>query len=262
MNKYIAVYKANFMDNLAYPARILSGTLGNSAALLVYILLWIAVFKEKESIGDYTLKSMILYYMVTYLVRNLTVSGSSARLLQKSVREGTLSIFLQKPIIFNLYFLVKSLSDKFASFVLPAIILLLVTIKWNPEFYKLSTVLIFTISLILGVLINHLIYTLLGMISFWTININGARSIFGRVTDILSGSVFPLDLLGKTLINISKYLPFKFMHFSIVSIYLGKVSFDQALENILIQVTWITILAILYKFIYQKGIKQYESVGI
>ncbi|MFH1895975.1 MAG: ABC-2 family transporter protein, partial [bacterium] len=120
---------------------------------------------------------------------------------------------------------------------------------------------LFLVSLALGALVNLYVYSLVGCIAFWTVNVWGIVSIYGRMADILGGSLFPLDFLPSKVGTLVGLLPFKYMHYAPISIYLGKADINAAFGIIGIQIFWVLVLSLLYKWVWGRGLKKYDAVG-
>ena len=121
--------------------------------------------------------------------------------------------------------------------------------------------LLFIVSLGLGALVNLYVYSLVGSIAFWTVNVWRIISIYGRMADILSGSLFPLDFLPQKAGTLVGLLPFKYIHYAPISIYLGKADISAAFKIIAIQTAWVIILSLLYKWVWGRGLRKYDAVG-
>jgi ABC-2 type transport system permease protein len=262
LNKYKTTLQTSISNSLAYPARFYGFLLGSLGSLTVYVVIWKAVFSNNETFLGYTFSQMILYYTTLLLFRNLLGSGKVATSLGRMIKDGDVSNFLTKPINFNLYFLVSMTSQRIVIFITPLIIFIVMTVFLNNQFLNPISICTFTISIFMAVLLNHYIYSCVGAVAFFTTNTWGIKSIFGRFIDIFSGGIFPLDILPTILSTILVFLPFSYMQFAPISIYTKNLSGYETFKIILIQTFWLILVYFLYKFIFTKGTKKYEAIGI
>ena len=263
MRKYLHVSLTAILESAAYPNKFFTLTILNAATVFVFFLIWRSILADKSEILGYTLPSLITYYTITYLAKYLTVSGQVAKILSEGIHAGKLSFFLIKPISFNSYAFIKTLTEKIIKSITPAIIVIFLTIFFNQFFLapSITNFILFLISLIFASLINYFIYALIGACAFWIIKISGLRSILGRLIDILNGSLFPLDFLPATFTKFTYWLPFRSMHYLPVSLYINRTSATEGLPQIGIQIIWVIILYYLYKQVWKKGVKHYDAVG-
>lgn len=123
-----------------------------------------------------------------------------------------------------------------------------------------STYFIFALASLLSFVLYFLIYFLTGIISFWTIDYLGPIYTLSTIINFMQGSLLPLDLMPRWLLEISKWLPFKYLFFVPVSFVTGRLNFDWMM--VLIPLSWCVGLYFLAKFLYLRGLKRYEGYGI
>lgn len=246
---------------MAYPSRFFTDLFLHTIIASVMILVWSLIYKEKEIIDGYTFNAFATYMALSIVIRAVTANGGVANSYSKHIRKGSLSYWLVKPASFNQYHFFRASSWRLTKIVIPAIFFILLLLTKPGFFLTPHLPILFLVSLLLGMMINFFIYALIGSIGFWTINVWGIISIFGRVADVLSGALFPLDFLPKSIATGVSYLPFKYMHYAPLSIYLGKEDTTGSLQLILIQLGWIMGLGVVYRFVWARGLKRYDSVG-
>ncbi len=261
MRKYWYVIKISLIEQAIYPVAFFIDLLGNILILCLFYFFLTALFASRAEIVDLSKPEIITYYVLTLVIRPLTVSGGTARTITKAVKRGELSMFLIKPINFNFYQFCTLYVKKVFSIVLPVSALIIsfwLLPRWiiKPQAWEW-----FITSLILATLLNYFLYSIIGSIAFWTINTWGIISIYGRFSDVLSGALFPLDFLPSWALNISSYLPFKFMHSAVINIYLGRIPANELWLSIINQAVWVGVLYLIYQFVWRKGTQKYDAVG-
>ena len=261
MNQVWYFVKIACLNNFAYSSRIILDLFGNIFLLVLFYFLWSTVFIDTEDVGGYSFQSLMTYYALSFVLRQITVSGRVLRNITKAVHDGTLSTFLVKPSNFLLYEFWTLSTEKIFKTILP-ICLFLFAGWWYPDIFSWSSNLFtFLISLGFAFVLNFLIYATLGVIAFWTTNTGGIRSIYGRVVDIMSGSLFPLDLLPAWLDPVIKFLPFPYLHFNVIEIYIGQIDNNQIGYVLLGQGIWILLMILVFNILWKKGVRRYDSVG-
>jgi len=262
MKKYFLVVKTALLDQLAYPARFFSSLFVNGIVLLVSFLLWQTIFQGKVAIEGFTLPSIITYYSVVFALKNLGAGWEPSSVISKSIRDGSLSLFLLKPLHFGIYLFSKTSTSNVLKSIFPALVLAFGTLFFKNVLLWPHNLLLFLPSTLLAMLIAYLVYSLTGLIGFWTLEVWGIAVASGRLIAILNGSLLPLNFLPDSLLRVAKFLPFQYMYYVPVSIYLGRIGSVEALKQIFLQAVWVVLLLLFYVFLWRKGIKRYDSAGI
>ena len=78
---------------------------------------------------------------------------------------------------------------------------------------------------------------------------------------IASGHLFPLDILPPAFEKILYFTPFPYQMYLPVSIYLGKVTGDAMVQQLVIQALWVGAAYLLARFAWQRGIRRYSAAG-
>jgi len=117
------------------------------------------------------------------------------------------------------------------------------------------------LSIINGLLIYFLISYLLGMLGFWYMTIWHFKRLLEDTIRVFAGALIPLWFFPQFLVTVSNYLPFKYIYFIPISIYLQKISLAEAQKAIALQFIWLVTLLALEHFVWQKAIKKLVIQG-
>lgn len=88
--------------------------------------------------------------------------------------------------------------------------------------------------------ITVLLNTLVGMMAFWTLEVQGASFVYRLVAQLFSGALVPLWFMPEWMRAVAQAMPFQATTYTPVAIYLGRVA-DVPLA-IAVQVLWIVLL--------------------
>ncbi len=260
MNKYIYSAKMALIDLAAYPSRFFSNIWIDGISLLVYFFLWGTLFSDNTEVNGYTLKGITTYYALTFTLRQLTNSKDITRRISYNIRYGTLSTFLLQPIDFTLHYFFRLFTQVGFQTLVPFMMVFGLTffagVLETPKNFGF-----FVLSTFFGALITFLFYAITGCIAFWTIQSWGINSMIGRITSVLSGALIPLSFFPQYLQNINDFFPFKHMSYTAISIYIGNLTGTAIYTNLLLQIWWILVLYVIYKIIWNKALRKYDSVG-
>lgn len=100
------------------------------------------------------------------------------------------------------------------------------------------------------------------MLSFWLTEIWGIAAIRNLLTGLLSGAIFPLDLLPGKIESIMLMTPFPYMTY-IPSKLICDANFDIEIVNkgLFISLVWVLILGFIVFLLMKNGLKKYTSHG-
>jgi ABC-2 type transport system permease protein len=147
-----------------------------------------------------------------------------------------------------------------AVFILIAIGILALTVAQHFYFpTRIQDCLYFSIAVFLASIMAFELDFCIGMIAFWLIQVRVFKYMLQSVIVFFAGALLPLDIFPGTLRTVAESLPFQYLVFFPVSIYLGKV--DHPGPAFLSMLGWIVVLYILAHILLERGIKRYVAVG-
>lgn len=103
---------------------------------------------------------------------------------------------------------------------------------------------------------------LIGLVAFWTDEVDGLYATHERLRKIFSGGYFPISILPVFFVNLSYALPFAYSFFVPAQLYLKKIDLAAGIRGIFVQITWIIVLYFLSNWVWRRGLKRYEGTGI
>ncbi len=244
---------------------------GNVLAYLSYVLvppvavffLWKTVLGEGGWLGDYDLRAMVTYYLVTQLFVANTPFGAWSD-IGEEIRNGRLALWLLRPAgHYGLY-----LSRILGSWVVPywgmSLLGTAVVAAVLHRYFQLQTdsrllaaALLFWLG---GVVIAFTWGYLLNLAAFWTQRALGALLAADAVATFLAGGVIPLDLLP--LKGLWLFLPFRYAGWLPTQIYLGRVPLESLPLEFLKLLAWLIALRLLVKLVWHRGLMRFQGAGI
>jgi ABC-2 type transport system permease protein len=250
------VYRVNFF------MEILSGILSS----LIVIFLWIAIFRSagREIIGGYSLGEMVTYLLGGGLINSFILTTAENPETSQTIQDGTLSTYLIQPInAYGIWFF-RDLGSKTFLFVLGLLGYLIVFFFFgrylvfspSPEY-----LFFFLISLALASLLQFFLFQGLSLLSFWMENTYGIRFTMRVVMEVVGGAIIPLSFFPQVLQKIFMLLPFPFLIYLPMKIYLGKIPINHIPIEFLKEIGWIGGFALLNLVIWNRGIRQYVAMG-
>lgn len=227
----------------------------------VIFAFWVSLASSGMNIKPYTPVTLGIYYL---LIGSLsTIVGFSYQEVADEIRDGKISGAVIRPVNYLTVKFFATASDKVLMIAIMAAVL---TVLYIFRFINFGltpiNMTLFAISVLFAMVGNFLLYFLTAMGAFWVKHTHGIPALVSVFSGIASGSMIPIDLLPPTLLLISKILPFRYFTFFPAEIFLGNATFSEIWQSFAIESIWIVLLFVLYKFLWGKGMKQLEVIGV
>lgn len=263
MNKYLAVVKLSLQEYFVYRLNFILWRVRIVLSILITFFLWQAAYSGKQVIFNYTLPQMLTYIILLSFIHGVVLSTQTNR-VSEEIAWGNLSNFLIRPINYFYHCLSRDFADKIVNTVCSVMEITLLIVLFKPPVFlqtNLSILLFFALSVMLAAFIYFLVNMLLSIIGFWSKEVWAPRFIFYIVVAFLAGTYFPLDIVPSGIYRMLQFLPFTYMVFFPLKIYLGNFDLPFLLTGFLVSILWSVILAFLLKVVWRKGLRKYTAEG-
>jgi ABC-2 type transport system permease protein len=240
--------------------------LGGILSSLIVIFLWMAIYRSagKGIIGGYSLGEMVTYLLGGGLINSFILTTAENPETSQNIQDGTLSTYLLQPIHpYGIWFF-RDLGSKTFLFALGLLGYLIVFIFFSkylvfspsPEY-----LLFFLISLVLASLLQFFLFQGLSLLSFWVENTYGIRFTMRVIMEVIGGAIIPISFFPLVLEKLFVLLPFPFLIYIPMQIYLGKIPLDRAFLELAKEGGWIVSLALINVILWKRGVRQYVAMG-
>jgi len=261
MKKYLTLFRINWQNSLQYRFSLVIYLAGYSLYIWVLLYLWSAVYHEGNTVGSYTLSQLTTYYLLQLMINSVIFSYISWDVID-NIKDGHFSNFLIKPLDYFHYWFTVNLSGKILEAFFVIIAVGLISLLFGGYFAfpgQWITLLYFLISVILGIILAFEMDFCVGMITFWLTQVRTFKYMLQTLILFFAGAMLPLDLFPDFLMKVSDILPFRYLVFFPISLYLGKVV--NPWPSFIMLSVWILIFYVLARILLMRGIRRYEAVG-
>lgn len=267
MKKYLQVLKITLQQEFAYRLNFIMWRVRNVMQVFLMFYLWSSIFSDSTKQFFGYDRTKILTYVFGILIIKAIVFSSRTIELSGIIADGSLGMYLLKPINFFKYWFTADIASKILNLGFSFIETILLFILLKPQIYFQTNplyLILFFSSLIIAVFLFFTIIFVINLFSFWAPEAGWALPFLFIVIvgDFLSGSVFPLDIFPKTFQNIFYSLPFPYLVFFPLQVYLGKISIPVVINGMVISIGWLIIFGVLVKYVWEKGLKKFSAEGI
>lgn len=252
---------AEFQEIGEYPGDMLIYTFAPFVLPLVLMSVWVAITKSSNTIG--TERSYIISYFYYQIIVNRVVGTWHSYFLGEKIRNGEISKDLLKPISRVWYDIINNVAEKIwkITFSIPALIIL-GFILHKSLILPTGNIFVFIITVLGASIITFLIAHIIGISAFWFSDTGVITSYNEVLNFIASGRLFPLSYVGSFIpLGVLNFLPYKYTLAFPIDVLLGKISGQELLTGILVQIAWIAFLFLLCRAIWIKGLRKYGGYG-
>ncbi len=265
MNKviyYFNVMIKSFKAQYVYKAQVVSKILYCILLYLIQMHIWQSV-NESSGSTFYNIDYMSGYVLISSIIGVfIAFDMNYIPIIESKVRMGTISDELTKPISFLAFNFFEYLGKCLFKFLFNAIPLCLFFIIYNVKIaINYSFIGYFLLALTFSIFIFFLINVICGMLSFWFVSIGNLHIIIDSSITLFSGAIIPLWLVPTNMQFFFEVLPFKYLFYYPITIFLGLLDRNQIYDVYLRQLLWAVLLFIIARIIYYFGIKKVQIFG-
>ena len=263
------VSKIYWKEAFAYRAQYYFTLFLNPLRFLIIIFIWGAIYSQNsiDIIQGYSYENLITYFILTNISFTLIYNQVTEK-MEEYNKKGDFMVFMIKPWTFFKLSLVMTIYKRiFASFaeILPLIIILILFFK---DYFIMGNILFYIMSIGLAFFISYLLAMIIGALAFWMISIRSLTWLLNFIISIFAGLYVPITFFPNVLVRILDFLPFKYMIFVPINIYLGKipVSLDNGFlgsvwYSLSMQIFWCLMLYFIVVVFWKVSLKRFGGVG-
>ncbi|BBH24688.1 ABC transporter permease [Paenibacillus baekrokdamisoli] len=243
MSAYYYFFKMRILTTIAYRFEVFTAVASNAVMLLATVFLWEAAYRGKGVVAGVSEHQMVIYSILS-VVLGAMLSVNVQNDIYNRVREGQIATDFIKPITLLGMFLAEDLGTTVSSLVNRALpLVILASFLFTPPLpSSWIAFLLFLPSVMLSFVLLWLLGAIVGMTSFWVMELGNLGMVKDALVRILSGSLIPIWYFPDWMQTASRWLPFQYMYQMPLSIYIGKISYAEAGTAFVIQLLWIIVL--------------------
>lgn len=259
--RYVGVLFLHIQEAFESRSRVVIWLIMSLFNPLIMIFFWKGAHTNSSSIS---FTFIATYYILFILLSTILMAHVETSVAYEDIKEGELTQFLLKPFSYFWRKFLMETSYRLVQGLFGLIVFIILFVAFREYILLSSSPIIILFSFIvtiLGYLICFTYKMVVGLSSFWFTEPGGILEVSDILGFLLGGYIIPVLFLPKILENISYFLPFSyFIYFPTIS-FEGKLSLLQIIGVICIQLLWLGIFLLLYRFLFRLGIKKYSGVG-
>lgn len=263
MKKYWRVVKNQWEEILTYRLNFIMWRVRNVLQLLAIYFLWFAIVTQNGGAFGYSTSLLLTYIFGGYILQSF-IFATRTQTIGVDITRGDLLNYLVRPLNYFNFYIAKDIGDKIMNLLFSFGEIGLLIFLLRPSLFLQRDpwyLLAFFISILVAIVLFFILSLLLSLIGFWSEDIWSARFLFMILLSFFAGAYFPLDILPQPLFSLFQALPFTYLLYFPLKIYLGQVSFMQIALGLSLAGIWVVALLFLTKIVWAKGLRSYAAYG-
>lgn len=253
MVKHLVILRLYFKVMVKYRANILAKLVYLPVRALLISFLWVTIYSNNTNLN---IKYIISYYIIALIVTQMYPYIRSARYIEKDIIEGKIALYLTRPIGYLRLRTLKFISHIGVYFAMTSGVIIMVAIVNRILIYR---IIMFLLMLAIGTSIQYLMWTIVGLISFWIEKNLGMLRLFNTVSTFCAGSLIPLSFLSNNVQKIMYVLPFKFTLYVPIELLLNDTyNIEKIRIAFLTAGIWVFVLVATVKYVWSTGCRRYN----
>lgn len=263
MKKYYLIAKNTWDEILTYRVNFALWRVRTVVAVLINYFLWSSVIPENGQLFGYSREMMISYILIGPILYSI-IFATRTHEISENINSGDLSLWLVKPFGYFKFWFARDFGDKAMNLAFCIVEFSLLFLILRPELYLQTNpvYLIFVlVAVVLAVILQFLISCLISMLGFWSPEAWAPRFIFYVLLSFFTGSVFPLDILPEPVYQFLLLLPFSYLQYFPLKIYLGQLGFIEIIQGFGILAIWLGFFYWALRSAWRLGLRNYAASG-
>jgi ABC-2 type transport system permease protein len=259
--KYLAVFRINLLQQLAYGGEALARSLSMVLFMIVFTALWGTAYSVsgRTELGGFTLSGIIWYLAMT---ETLMLARARAHLdIGERVKSGDIAYALNKPYSYPLFEWANAVGTSLVRFVVnffvgvATMLVLTRTVEGS-----LPGLLGFAVLAPLALVLDAGISVLIGLCAFLIEEVRPIDWIYQKLIFTIGGMFIPLDIFPDWLRAFSSLLPFKYLVYAPARTFV-RFDLDFFVESLAGTTLYIAVLAAAMYLLYARGAKRLAVNG-
>ena len=265
MRPYLSFFKLRFATGLQYRFSAIAGLATQFFWGVMMLYIYEAFYKNGVS-ASMSWQELVSYVWLGQAFFALLFFRVTDADIMESIRSGHVTYEFVKPL--NIYWMwfskiiAKRLSTGALRFVPVIIITLLLPSQYSLKApVSIEGLLLFLITMILGLIISTALAMIIHGLMFYTTTSKGLFNIYGNLADFFSGMIIPIAFMPMAMQSICYILPFRLCMDLPMRLYIGNITVAEGVQTVLVQIAWILGLVLLGNFLMQRASKKLVVQG-
>ncbi len=237
---YAEFVRVGFVNTLAYRLRYYTGIVTYFIYVSVYYFIWKAIYTHSSHIEGFDFGQILTYIAVGWIIRSVYFNNIDQDMAQQ-VMEGKLAMDLIKPVNTQMMYIAQALGEsvfRLGLLTAPTAALLFVVYPLQRPASLLHFV-AFTLSVVFSFFVVAGINFAVGTLAIRLKSILGLLRAKYFLLELFSGLLIPISFFPHAFQRALSALPFQYISYVPVLLYLGKINGSGILTALGWQLFWV-----------------------
>jgi ABC-2 type transport system permease protein len=237
---YAEFIRVGFVNTLAYRLRYYTGIVTYFIYVSIYYFIWKAIYEHSAKIEGFDFKQLLTYVAVGWIIRSFYYNNIDQEIAVQ-VMEGKLAMDLIKPVNTQFMYVAQALGEsvfRLALLTLPTAVILALVFPLRLPASTLNFA-GFMLSVLMSFFIVAGINFCVGTFAIRLKSILGLLRAKYFLLELFSGLLIPISFFPEVFQKILAFMPFQYISYVPVLIYLGKLQGFGIVKALGIQLFWV-----------------------
>jgi ABC-2 type transport system permease protein len=247
MRPYLAIFKIRLIAGMQYRAAAWAGVATQFFWGAIQLLVFRAFYESSNTPPPMSMDQLADLIWLRQAFLALVMLWSMDNELLELIASGNVAYELARPLSLYLFWFSRVLAFRIARTVLRCfpifIIAFLLPGSWGFHLPRnLQALALFIPSIIFAAFLATALSMIICLVTFVSLNPNGARLLLGVTGEFLMGAVIPIPFMPPLLQRITALLPFRYTADFPFRVYSGHIAGTEALLGLAAQIFWLFAL--------------------
>lgn len=252
---WLELIRASIRWHYMYRFNALFGIALTGISIYLITLVWKTAYGAQSEVAGIAIGQALTYLTIAnlqlYFLRP-ELSGD----IQARIREGQIGFDLSRPVSYPSQLFATAMGDFIGQMPLLLVALPIALTAGELSLPPTATAGIgYLLSLFLAWVIAVQLNMLIGLVSFWTLEMTGFEMMYRLIGNFATGALVPLWFMPDALRAIIQVLPFQAIVFVPVSIYIGEPATGALWSALLLQAGWGMALVFVIRWVWSKAFR-------
>lgn len=253
---WLELIRANIRYQFMYRFSVIMGITLTAVTIYLLTVIWTSAYGNRDEVDGIALKQMLVY---------LTIGNLQAWYLRPEIghdivariREGQIGFDLSRPVNYPSQLIAGAAGDLLGMLpmMIAAIPVAAILGQLAPP-ASLQAGFGYVASFLLAWLIAVELAMLIGLVAFWTLEMNGFMMVYNLVGGFATGALVPLWFMPDALRAVIQVLPFQSIVYVPVSIYIGHPATGSIATAMLLQAFWAAVLVAVIRMVWVRALQR------
>jgi len=242
---YFAFFAIAFRTLLAYRSQVWAALLYVLVTTFAKIAIWISLYGQ---VGGGAVAGVTLPDMITYaILASVAFNWDHSRFIKtfgRQIKSGDIAVVLLKPVRYPLMLFAGECGNFAFGLItvqVPALIIVSLVYGLTPPASLFAGLMAIAFWL-LGFVMLFLLSTIATILAFWLLTVFSLEWTLDALLAIFAGGTVPLWFFPPAAAEAIKVLPFAYVAYHPMAVYLGKLDTTATLMTLAVGIIWVATL--------------------